>query len=252
MPCSIFTFFESFGLVYGQWGFTGDLASTLFVCIIIGYLIAYVSCFQSACLVIQRQLTCIFSQGLYVWKVFYDNKKRRVDPDSVTPETRLYLLLWLAPLEPLGLFGFAWTSGGPSQNHWFGPMFFCAWIAIANLAIYQATIDYMVAAYGAYSSSATGGNAFCRDVLAGISALYAVPLYTNLSDSRPYGWGSTLLAFLAILVVIPIYVVYWKGPTIRSRSKFALSLADEREAKQLSRKDMEKGNRAEATHQEQA
>lgn len=31
-------------------------------------------------------------------------------------------------------------------------------------------------------------------------------------------------------VVIPIYVFYWKGPTIRERSKFAQTLAADREA----------------------
>ena len=49
-------------------------------------------------------------------------------------------------------------------------------IAIANLAIYMATIDYMVAAYGEYAASATGGNVFARDLLACAAAMYSVPL----------------------------------------------------------------------------
>lgn len=39
----------------------------------------------------------------------------------------------------------------------------------------MATIDYMVAAYGPYSASATGGNALARDFLAGVAALYSTP-----------------------------------------------------------------------------
>lgn len=39
----------------------------------------------------------------------------------------------------------------------------------------MATIDYMVASYGPYSASATGGNALARDFLAGIAALYSTP-----------------------------------------------------------------------------
>lgn len=42
-------------------------------------------------------------------------------------------------------------------------------------AIYMATIDYMVASYGPYSASATGGNALARDLLAGIAAMYSIP-----------------------------------------------------------------------------
>lgn len=50
-----------------------------------------------------------------------------------------------------------------------------ALIGIANYCIYMATIDYMVAAYGPYAASATGGNALARDFLAGVAAMYATP-----------------------------------------------------------------------------
>lgn len=39
----------------------------------------------------------------------------------------------------------------------------------------MATIDYMIASYGPYSASATGGNGFARDFLAGVAAMYSVP-----------------------------------------------------------------------------
>lgn len=52
-----------------------------------------------------------------------------------------------------------------------------------QFAIYMATIDYMVASYGPYAASATGGNALARDFLAGVAAMYSVPckplLYTD-------------------------------------------------------------------------
>lgn len=44
-----------------------------------------------------------------------------------------------------------------------------------QFAIYMATIDYMIASYGPYSASATGGNALARDFLAGVAAMYSVP-----------------------------------------------------------------------------
>lgn len=40
-----------------------------------------------------------------------------------------------APLEPIGLFGFAWTSLGPGHTHWIAPMIFSVLIAIANVRI---------------------------------------------------------------------------------------------------------------------
>lgn len=199
----IFIFTESFQLVYAQWNFSTVQIGLAFIPINIGYLMAY----------------------LIFMPRFYWEKKRRVrDPDALSPESRLWLLLWLAPLETLGLFGFAWTSLGPPQVAWIAPMIFSAIIAQANLAIYLATVDYMIAAYGPYSASATGGNALARDFLAGISAMYATPMYNTLGLE----WATTLLAFLAILVAIPLYVFYWKGPAIRARSKFAQTLAEDR------------------------
>jgi hypothetical protein len=70
---------------------------------------------------------------------------------------------------------FAWTAIGPS-THWIVPQISLLFIGIANYAIYGATVDYMVAAYGErLSASATGGNGFARDFLAGVSAFYAKP-----------------------------------------------------------------------------
>lgn len=205
----IFTFLESFNPVYKQWNFSTVQIGLAFIPINLGYLLAFLSFFPT-----------IHSQ----------RKMRRKDPDSLQPEARLWWLLYVAPLEALGLFGFAWTSLGPPQVHWIAPMIFSCMIAIANYAIYCATIDYMVAAYGPYSASATGGNALARDFLAGIAALYATPLYSNLGP-HSLEWASTLLAFLAILVTIPIYVFYRHGPAIRKRSKFAQTLASDRKAR---------------------
>jgi hypothetical protein len=39
-----------------------------------------------------------------------------------------------APLEPIGLIGFAWTSLGPPHVHWIAPMIFSALVGIANVS----------------------------------------------------------------------------------------------------------------------
>ena len=131
----------------------------------------------------------------------------------------------------IGLFGFAWTSLGPPNVHWIAPLIFAAMIGMANYAIYMATFVYMIASYGPYSASATGGNGFARDVLAGIAAMYATPFYENIPGRYHLQWPSTILGFLAIIVTIPIYIFYWKGPAIRNKSKFAQVLASDRKAR---------------------
>ena len=96
----IFTFQEAFPLVYKQWGFGTLSQGWAFIPIVLGYFIAYVSYFPW----IARDRRTIKQHG----------------PDAIQPESRLYWLLWLAPLLSIGLFGFAWTSLGPPQVHWIG------------------------------------------------------------------------------------------------------------------------------------
>ncbi|KUL89429.1 hypothetical protein ZTR_04459 [Talaromyces verruculosus] len=206
----IFTFLQAYTPVYQQWGFGDVRIGLCFVTIIVGYVIAYLS--------------------FLPW-IYKHTKIRKRDPDALQPESRLYWLLWTAPLETIGLFGFAWTSIGPPHSHWIAPMIFSACIAIANYAIYMATIDYMVAAYGPYSASATGGNALARDFLAGIAAMYSTPMYENMGTTHHLQWPTTLLGILCIFITGPIYIFYWFGPRIREKSKFAQVLASDRKAK---------------------
>lgn len=203
----IFTFLESYGPVYRQWKFTPSQIGLAFIPIGIGYVIAYLMWFP------------------FIHRVLWRHKTQ---PQNVKPEIRLFYLLWTAPLLCIGLFGFAWTSLGPPYTPWIAPMLFSTLIGIANFAIYGATIDYMVLAYRMYAASATGGNGFARDFLAGIAALYAHPLYKNLGGRWHLSHASTLLGCLAFVFTIPIYIFYWYGPQIRAKSKFACELEQEK------------------------
>ncbi|KAN0059945.1 hypothetical protein ACQY0O_007918 [Thecaphora frezii] len=200
----IFTGMEGFQLVYKQWGFQAPLTATIFVPIWIGYILAALS---------------------YIYPIEREKRMRRRQGD-LDPETHLWWLLFLAPLEGIGLFGFAWTSQGPPTSHWIAPMIFSVLIAMANLAIYNSTIAYLVISYGAYSASATGGNAFARNGLAGIATMYSTPLFQNLG----YQWAASLLGFLAFAVTAPIFLFYWRGDRIRAKSRFASSLAEDRKS----------------------
>lgn len=49
---------------------------------------------------------------------------------------------------------------------------------------------------------------------------------------------------MALVVTIPIYVFYWKGPAIRAKSKFAQQLANDREMTKDMRNRREAGEKA--------
>ncbi|KAL2007633.1 hypothetical protein VTN00DRAFT_7615 [Thermoascus crustaceus] len=204
----IFMFIQSFSLVYKQWGFDSVALGLAFIPILVGYVIAWFSFFPA----IKRNII---------------ERRNKPNDERAQYESRLWWLLYTAPCLPIGLFGFAWTSMGPPV-HWIGTMVFSAIVGIANYAIYMATIDYMICAYGPYSASATGGNGWSRDILAGILTVPATPFFTNIGGERHLEYASTILACIAFVLVIAVYVIYWYGPTLRKRSPFAQQLSDAR------------------------
>ncbi|KAE8165992.1 major facilitator superfamily domain-containing protein [Aspergillus tamarii] len=203
----IFMFIQSFGLVYAQWNFSTVALGLSFLPILVGYFIAWAS-FVPA---IRRNV--------------YE-RRMRPDDEHTQYESRLWWLLYTAPCLPIGLIGFAWTS--LPQTHWIGTMVFSAIVGIANYSIYMATIDYMVCAYGPYSASATGGNGWARDFLAGVLTIPATPFYQNIGGKYHLEYASTILFCISFVLVIAVYVIYWYGPTLRKRSPFAQQLSDAR------------------------
>lgn len=238
----IFMYIQSFALVYAQWDFGPVDIGLSFIPILVGYLIAWVSFIPA------------------IWRNQAE-RARKPDDEQAQYESRLWWLLFSAPCLPIGLIGFAWTSLGPPL-HWIGTMVFSAIVGIANYSIYVTTIDYMVCVYGPYSASATGGNGFSRDILAGILTIPATPFFMSMF-ACPFVritidmmeqilaartiW-STLLQFsvsttsqkwfldlteavcISVPLVASVYVIYWYGPTLRKRSPFAQQLSDEKQA----------------------
>lgn len=85
----------------------------------------------------------------------------------------------------------------------------------------------MICAYGPYSASATGGNGWARDFLAGVLTVPATPFFTNIGGEKHLQDASTILACISFVLVLAVYVIYWKGPVLRKRSPFACQLAAE-------------------------
>ena len=88
----------------------------------------------------------------------------------------------------------------------------------------MATIDYMICAYGPFSASATGGNGWSRDFLAGVLTIPATPFFTNIGGKKHLQIASTILFAISFVLVIAVYVIYWYGPVLRKRSPFAQEL----------------------------
>lgn len=202
----IFMQIQSLSLVYKKYDFTTIEVGLAFLPFLIGYFIAWFAFFPA----IKKNIR---------------EREAKPDDDHAQYESRLWFLLYTAPCLPIGLIIFAWTSGGPPV-HWIGSMVGTTIVGIANYSIYMATIDYMICAYGPYSASATGGNGWSRDFLAGVLTLPATPFYTQIGPpDKHLQYANTILFCISFVLVIAVYVIYWKGPVLRKRSPFAEALS---------------------------
>lgn len=210
----IFMGFQSFGLVYELWHFTPSQVGMTFVAIGFGYLLAYLSYIPA----IRRNIR---------------QRRQRPDDEFANFEGRMWWLMWTAPCLPIGLLMFAWTTD--NGLHWILPVTASAIIGIANYSVYMGTIDYMVASYGEYAASATGGNGFARDLLAGLLTWAAIPYYDAFKPTGLYlQWANTVLAIMGFILVLATMAIYFKGPSLRKRSSFAQQLAQSGEEKVMS------------------
>jgi hypothetical protein len=77
---------------------------------------------------------------------------------------------------------------------------------------------YLVDAFTRYAASAIAANTVLRSLLGGLLPLAGLRLYNKLG----YGWGNSLLAFLALAMVpIPVlFSIYGE----RIRTKFPIKL----------------------------
>ncbi|KAI1493632.1 major facilitator superfamily domain-containing protein [Biscogniauxia mediterranea] len=199
----IFMQIQSFALVFKLWNFTIIETGLAFLPIGISYIFAYL---------------------IFIPIIRRNRALRQKNPQSEHAqfESRMWCLLYLAPCLPIGLIIFAWTS--TPHVHWIAPMVGCVFIGIANYAIYMATIDYMVASYGPYSASATGGNGFARDFLAGMLTWAAAPYYNSFQGKFGLQTANTILAVVSLILVAATFIIYFKGPSMRRRSSFAEKL----------------------------
>lgn len=109
----------------------------------------------------------------------------------------------------------------------------CIFIGVANYTIYMTTIDYMVAAYGPYSASATGGNGFARDLMAGLLTWAAEPYYNAFSFEYGLQVANTVLAGVSLFFVVATFFVYVYGPVMREHSPFAQSIRRHRNSETM-------------------
>ena len=132
------------------------------------------------------------------------------------PEFRLPLLIPGSVLVPGGLLWYGWSA--QKNLHWIMPNIGIAIYGVGVKIGTQCSQSYAVDAYTLYAASAGAAGTFLRSLAGFGFPLFAPYMY----DALDYGWGNSLLAFVAIAIGLPAPLLLWKyGPYLRSRSTYA-------------------------------
>lgn len=192
-----YSFFEVFPLVYPvYYNMSLGIVGVLFTCILVA---------------------CLLGVATYVSYLYFYLVPDIMKNGLRAQEHRLQPALLAAFGPPIGLFLFAWTAR--PDIHWI--------VSVIGIVLYGATVFvvmqcifvYVPLSYPQYAASIFAGNDFFRSALACGSIMFARPLFINLG----VGKGVSLLASLSTLGVMGMYVLYFTGPKLRARSKFATS-----------------------------
>ncbi|KAL2826025.1 major facilitator superfamily domain-containing protein [Aspergillus pseudoustus] len=132
------------------------------------------------------------------------------------PEYRLPILIVGAFLTPIGLFWYGWTAY--YRTHWILPILGTGFIGAGMVIAFMATTMYLVDAFTLYSASATAANTILRCLFAALLPLAGPAMFAKLD----YGWGNSLLGFLAVAFIPVPFVFYRYGERIRESSVFKI------------------------------
>jgi putative effector of murein hydrolase LrgA (UPF0299 family) len=123
---------------------------------------------------------------------------------------------------PPGLFLYGWTMN--KDIHWIVPIIGTALVGFSMLLSILPTENYLVDIFEPLgtSASAIASGVITRGLLAAILPLAGPPLY----DSLGQGWGNSLLAFISIVFIPPLVVLWRYGDFLRQRRCWGFRLED--------------------------
>ncbi|RMJ13497.1 hypothetical protein CDV36_006839 [Fusarium kuroshium] len=128
---------------------------------------------------------------------------------EMQPEYRLPPCMIGGLFVPISFFWYGWAA--QAKAHWILPIMGTSLLGFGNSLVFMSIQAYFVDAYTVYAASALGANTVVRSVMASVLPL-AVP---KMNESLGIGWASSLLAFLAILLLPFPYVFFRYGERLR-------------------------------------
>lgn len=194
----LYILFTTFTFVFqGQYGFSAGTVGLTFIPLGIGMMI-----------------------GMGTFGYLSDKfiKEAMAQPGGVKPEHRMPFVLSIPPglLIVAGLFIYGWTV--EKHTHWIAPMIGTSLVGVGMIGVMMCTQTYIIDAFTLHAASAIAANTVLRSTVGALLPLVGLRMYNNLG----LGWGNSLLAFLA-LVMVPLPAVFKVyGERLRERFKVDL------------------------------
>lgn len=187
----IYIFFSTFSIIFKEvYGFSTFDSGLVFIACGIGTL-----------------------SGLVYLGYFSDRtlKKRARTGRMITPEDRLPFLVTVpgALSFSFGIFLYGW--GVEKHVHWAVPQVGTAMTGFGYILIFTAVQTYLIDAFEDHSASVNGANAALRGLAGALIPLGGLSLY----DTLGWGWGNSLLAFVALALAPLLWIFAVYGAKIR-------------------------------------
>ena len=130
------------------------------------------------------------------------------------PEFRVPLMVPSWILLAVGLFWYGWA--GETRAYWLVTDIGVGIFSCGIILGVQSSSAYIVDSYLPYTASAYAASQLLRSITAFAFPIFAPSMYQSLG----YGWGNSLLGFLALAIGIPAPLLLWKyGAWLRMKGK---------------------------------
>ncbi|CAK7224642.1 hypothetical protein SBRCBS47491_005619 [Sporothrix bragantina] len=153
----------------------------------------------------------IFCGGVAKRLVAYLAARNGTDPK---PEYILPTLVVGGVCIPVGLFWYGWSA--EAKTHWIVPIIGTAFLGAGVIITYMASTLYLVDAYTVYAASVTAAGTILRCLMATLLPLAGSAMYNRLG----FGWGNSVLGFIAIGFLPLAVVLFVYGERIRTTKRF--------------------------------
>ncbi|PWN48050.1 MFS general substrate transporter [Violaceomyces palustris] len=158
---------------------------------------------------------CFLGFATGFWQDSMYEKAARNNGGVAIPEARLYGAMVFGPLFPIGIMIYAWTQFG--HVHWIAPIIALVLIILGIYHVFLAVYNYTSDAYADYSSSAIAGQGFMRNMFGAVTPLFASQMFRGMGSQ----WAGLMLAMIGFAITPLPFILFAKGETIRSKSKYA-------------------------------